>query len=54
MKPLLVEFHLTNKVFVCVKDEEIFLATLNSTLFFVVLCDVFQLEKPYYGTYFVV
>ncbi len=27
--------------------------TLNSTLFFVDLCDVFQLGKPYYGTYFV-
>jgi len=53
MKPLLVEFHLIKKVFVCVKDEKKNLATLNFTLFLVVLCDVFQLEKPYYGTYFV-
>jgi hypothetical protein len=47
VKPLLAKFKLTNKVIICVQNKGKNLATLNSSLSYVVSCGVFKLERHY-------
>jgi hypothetical protein len=49
VKPLLVEFQLTNKVIMHVKIEGSNLNTLAITLFLVVSCALLQVEQPFVG-----
>ncbi len=49
MKPLLVEFHLINKVIMHVKNEGSNLNTLAITLSLVVSCAFLQVEQPSVG-----
>lgn len=49
---LLNEFGLTDQVFTYVKDENVNLNMLATTLKFVVKCKLLEIDEPYIGTYF--